>query len=160
MEEELAQHQTTFTPYELYCEVQRMRVQMLSLCSSLDRVSQVLEEALKLPATQALEASLRGETAQPAQRQQEQARPAPPLDIEAWLRGAIKAVLIRAESALHNGEIRRQLHTVIEQSKYCAPSKQVINSTLHAMAKEGALWCEKRGAYNYWSLALKIDADK
>lgn len=149
----MEQEEAPFTPYELYREVQRMRVQVMSLCNSLDRVSLVLEEALKLPATRALEAALHDDRAPP----HETVRPAPPLDIEAWLRGAIKAVLIKAERAMHNGEIRRQLHTVIEQSKYCAPSKQVVNRTLHAMAEEGALWCEKRGAYNYWSLALKVE---
>lgn len=146
------EQQQPFTPYELYCEVQRMRAQVAVLCTELSRVSLALENSLALPGTQALEAALRGDRPQPP-APDPLMKAAPPLDVEAWLKGAIKAVLSRADRALNNSEVRKQLQTLVEQNKYCAPSKHIVNKTLHAMAQEGTLWCEKRQQHCYWSLA-------
>jgi hypothetical protein len=166
--------ETPFTPHELYREVQRMRtqievygdvidmarVQLDTLGRALDRVSQALEKALELPATQALEVELArgGEntavvaTDGDATTTATAVKQAPPLDMEQWLQGYVKAVLGKADRALTNTEIRRQLHTVVEQQQYCAPNKAMVNRTLHQMGDAGTLWCEKRGGYCYWSL--------
>ncbi len=164
--------ETPFTPHELYREVQRMRtqievygdvidmarVQLDTLGRALDRVSQALEKALELPATQALQAELAAQGGENAavvdadDTTTTAVKQAPPLDMEQWLQGYVKAVLGKADRALTNTEIRRQLHTVVEQQQYCAPNKTMVNRTLHQMGDAGTLWCEKRGGYCYWSL--------